>query len=119
MQKLASIQRACCRNVLNLLRASTIGLFEMLLCQKIEGDFERGQVARKLTSLCPSFSSYFSRNNVWRHFFAAMDSYDGARRPSLSTTLSPHNRYSNRRIYSGIAAYLYFEINLLLSILLN
>jgi hypothetical protein len=37
------------RNAFNFLRALAVGIFEMLICQKIEGDFERGQVALETT----------------------------------------------------------------------
>ncbi|KAI6198283.1 hypothetical protein M3Y99_01890300 [Aphelenchoides fujianensis] len=36
------LRRAITQNTLNFVRTLTIGIFEMLLCQKIEGDFERG-----------------------------------------------------------------------------
>ncbi|KAI6183914.1 hypothetical protein M3Y97_00539700 [Aphelenchoides bicaudatus] len=39
------LKRAVFQNAFNFLRASVIGFFEVLICQKIEGDFERGQVA--------------------------------------------------------------------------
>ncbi|KAI6197099.1 hypothetical protein M3Y94_01184900 [Aphelenchoides besseyi] len=39
------LKRAIAQNLLNILRTLTIGIFEMLLCQKIEATYERGQVA--------------------------------------------------------------------------
>ncbi|CAD5217871.1 unnamed protein product [Bursaphelenchus xylophilus] len=43
------IRRSLATHLFNFLRASMFGLFLMFLCQKIEGDFEHGQVAIQTT----------------------------------------------------------------------